>query len=105
MFICGGRLTVIRYQTFLVWAALPLVMTLLMPSEATAATILNCKTTKYNQSRYPEDWAKSWVPSQHKLEITHQKVVSIKPDFFEADNNMRNVFEDNDDLDLAIEAY
>ena len=36
---------------------------------------------------------------------SHQKVVSIKPDFFEADNNMRNVFEDNDDLDLAIEAY
>ncbi|MDB2421679.1 tetratricopeptide repeat protein [Paracoccaceae bacterium] len=36
---------------------------------------------------------------------SYQKVVSIKPDFFEAYNNMGNVFEDNDDLDLAIEAY
>ena len=36
---------------------------------------------------------------------SHQKVVSIKPGFFEAYNNMGNVFEDNDDLDLAIEAY
>jgi tetratricopeptide (TPR) repeat protein len=37
--------------------------------------------------------------------MSHQKGVSIKPDYFEAFNNMGNVFEDNDDLDLAIEAY
>ena len=35
---------------------------------------------------------------------SHQKGVSIKPDYFEAFNNMGNVFEDNDNLDLAIEA-
>ncbi len=33
------------------------------------------------------------------------KGASIKPDYFEAFNNMGNVFEDNDNLDLAIEAY
>ena len=33
-----------------------------------------------------------------------QKVVSIKPDYFEAFKNIGNVFEDNGDLDLAIEA-
>ena len=37
--------------------------------------------------------------------MSHQKGVNIKPDYFEAFNNMGNVFEDNDDLDLAIEAY
>ena len=37
--------------------------------------------------------------------MSHQKGVSIKPDYFEAFNNMKNVFEDNDNLDLAIEAY
>ena len=37
--------------------------------------------------------------------MIHQKGVSIKPDYFEAFNNMENVFEDNDNLDLAIEAY
>jgi len=37
--------------------------------------------------------------------MSHQKGVSIKPDYFEAFNNMENVFEDNDNLDLAIEAY
>ena len=36
---------------------------------------------------------------------SYQKVVSIKPNYFEAYNNMGNVFEDNGDLDLAIEAY
>ena len=36
--------------------------------------------------------------------MSHQKGVSIKPDYFEAFNNMGNVFEDNDNLDLAIEA-
>ena len=35
---------------------------------------------------------------------SYQKVVSIKPDYFEAFNNIGNVFEDNGDLDLAIEA-
>ncbi|MBT6927236.1 MAG: hypothetical protein HN984_13590 [Marinovum sp.] len=37
--------------------------------------------------------------------MSRQKGVSIKPDYFEAFNNMGNVFEDNDNLDLAIEAY
>ena len=37
--------------------------------------------------------------------MSHQKGVNIKPDYFEAFNNMGNVFEKNDDLDLAIEAY
>jgi len=36
---------------------------------------------------------------------SYQKVASIKPDYFEAYNDMGNVFEDNRDLDLAIEAY
>ena len=36
---------------------------------------------------------------------SHQKGVSIKPDYFEAFNNMGNIFEDNDNLDLAIAAY
>ena len=37
--------------------------------------------------------------------MSYQKGVSIKPDYFETFNNMGNVFEDNDNLDLAIEAY
>jgi len=36
---------------------------------------------------------------------SYQNVVSIKPDYFEAYNNMGSAFEDNCDLDLAIEAY
>ena len=35
---------------------------------------------------------------------SYQKGVSIKPDYFEAYNNMGNAVEDNGDLDLAIEA-
>lgn len=31
--------------------------------------------------------------------MSHQKGVSIKPDYFEAFNNMGNVFEDNDNLE------
>ena len=37
--------------------------------------------------------------------MIHQKGASSKPDYFEAFNNMGNIFEDNDNLDLAIAAY
>ena len=78
MFGLIGMLKFVRAKKKTSFLLLVMLVAMLFSGQhAVATTTLTCNTTKYNQSGYPESWGKSWVPSQHQLEITDEKVVSI----------------------------
>ena len=77
MFGLIGMLKFVRAKKKTSFLLLVMLVAMLFSGQhAVATTTLTCNTTKYNQSGYPESWGKSWVPSQHQLEIT-DGVVSI----------------------------
>jgi len=49
---------------------------ILNTTQALADLKLSCKTTNYSISGYSEDWGKSWIPVEHDVVVSEDKVYS-----------------------------